>query len=67
MSSARTHAGSSDGINTLLSVKSSAEDQADSLEEVMTRVLDMIERHPEWCRQEPAERVENVFRELLRL
>jgi hypothetical protein len=41
--------------------------QPDTLEELMSKLLGLIEQHPEWYQQEHEERMGNIFRELLRL
>ena len=43
------------------------QEQPGTLEELMSKVLVLIEAHPEWHEQEQAERMESIFRELLRL
>jgi hypothetical protein len=39
----------------------------EAVEQLMGKVLSLVENHPEWYRQEQAERMENILRELLRL
>lgn len=47
--------------------KQLAQEQPETLEGVMGKILDLVKEHPEWYRQERAERMNNIFHALLRL
>ena len=54
-------------MHTQQTSHATAQGQLQSLEEEMRKVLNLIDKHPEWYQQERAERMDNILRELLRL
>jgi len=44
-----------------------AQRRPETLEEVMGKVLHLLERHPEWYRRERTDTTEDILRELMRL
>ena len=58
---------SSRAINVREIPKHFAQEQPETLEGVMSKLLDLIKEHPEWYRQERSERMNNILHILLRL
>lgn len=58
---------SRDAINVREIPKHFAQEQPETLEGVMSKLLDLIKEHPEWYRQERSERMNNILHVLLRL